>query len=88
MIVIKRDGTREEFDPSKIKRAVLKAFIEEDGEATASANKKSSEIAKYVGDLDQEEIDVERIQDIVEERLMASARKRLAAIAERNDEHV
>lgn len=78
MIVVKRDGTREEFDSNKIKVAVLKAFAEEDGEVGTSANKKASEIARYVADIGKDEIDVESIQDIVEERLMASARKDVA----------
>ena len=35
--IIKRDGVREEFDPEKIKSAVLKAFVAVDGEVTTYA---------------------------------------------------
>ena len=31
MIIIKRDGTKQEFDREKIKAAVLKAFVAVDG---------------------------------------------------------
>ena len=31
MVIIKRDGTKQEFDKSKIEAAVLKAFVAVDG---------------------------------------------------------
>ena len=31
--IIKRDGVRQSFNPEKIKSAVMKAFIEVDGES-------------------------------------------------------
>ena len=76
--VIKRDGRVVEFDKDKIKNAALAAFKEVDGEITQSAKDKASEIASYINGLKDKEISVERIQDIVEEKLMASKRKDVA----------
>lgn len=86
MIVKKRDGRDAEFQSEKIEEAVLKAFKEIDGETTASAKSKAKEIAKYIQSLDKD-LDVEDIQNIVEEKLMASNRKDVARayIIYRND---
>ncbi|MCD8376232.1 MAG: hypothetical protein LUD69_04760 [Oscillospiraceae bacterium] len=80
MVVIKRNGSRVEFDRGKIREAILKAFCETDGEVTQYARTKASEIADYVRRVSEEsgEIGVETIQDLVEERLMASNRKDVA----------
>ena len=75
--VIKRDGRTVEFDKAKIKNAVLKAFEEIDGEVSQEAKNKASEIASYIFKEDKT-ICVEDIQDIVEEKLMASKRKDVA----------
>ena len=87
MIVTKRDGRSVEFDRDKIKNAVIAAFKEVDSEITQSAKDKASEIASYINGLEDEEISVEKIQDIVEEKLMASKRKDVARayIIYRND---
>lgn len=77
MIVTKRDGRKVEFDKDKIKLAVIKAFVDVDGEETLYAKDKSRDIANYVASLD-EDMNVEDIQDIVEEKLMASNRKDVA----------
>ena len=77
MKVIKRDGRTVLFDSSKIVNAVLKAFEEEDEEITPYAKNKAWEIANYVKGLDKD-LKVEEIQDIVEEKLMASNRKDVA----------
>ena len=86
-IAIKRDGRKATFDREKIKGAVLAAFKDVDGEVTQEAKNKASEIATYIKNLDEKEIPVEEIQDIVEEKLMASKRKDVAAryIIYRND---
>lgn len=86
MKVIKRDGRKVEFDREKIKNAVLAAFAEVDGEITQDAKNKASEIASYVYKTD-DTMSVEEIQDIVEEKLMASKRKDVAKafIVYRND---
>lgn len=76
--VIKRDGRKAEFDKSKIRDAVLKAFNEVDGGITSEAKTKACEVASYINSLDINNITVEKIQDIVEEKLMASKRKDVA----------
>lgn len=77
MIVQKRDGRKVKFDKDKIKIAVLKAFIDVDGEETAYAKEKARDIANYIEYLNRS-MTVEEIQDQVEERLMASNRKDVA----------
>lgn len=80
MKVIKRDGRKVEFDKSKIRESVLKAYVEVDGEEAidAHAKDKASEIARYVESIDKDVLTVEEIQDIVENKLMASNRKDVA----------
>ena len=77
MEITKRDGRKVDFDKKKIKLAVLKAFLEVDGEETPYAKEKAREIANYVESLNKD-MDVEEIQDIVVSKLMASARKDVA----------
>ena len=86
MKVIKRDGRRKSFDKEKIKIAVLKAFVEVDGEETQYAKDKAREIANYIEGLDKN-LNVEEIQNLVENKLMASNRKDVARayIIYRND---
>ncbi|EXG87696.1 ribonucleoside-triphosphate reductase class III catalytic subunit [Clostridium sp. ASBs410] len=86
MKIIKRDGSEVEFDKSKIKKAILKAFIDVDDEESVYAKEKAREIANYVSEIADEHLlsnkqylSVENIQDIVEEKLMASNRKDVAA---------
>lgn len=77
MTVQKRDGRKVKFDKDKIKIAVLKAFIDVDGEETVYAKEKARDIANYIESLNKS-MTVEEIQDQVEERLMASNRKDVA----------
>lgn len=77
MNVVKRDGRQVEFDKQKIKIAILKAFLEVDGEETLYAKDKARDIANYVESLNKD-MSVEEIQDIIEEKLMASNRKDVA----------
>lgn len=86
MKVIKRDGRIVEFDKNKIKTAVLGAFADVDGEETQYAKDKAREIANYIESLN-EDMSVEAIQDIVENKLMSSNRKDVARsyIIYRND---
>ena len=77
MKIIKRDGRTEEFNKEKIINAISQAFKEIDGELTDSAISKAKEIARYVENLDKT-LSVEEIQDIVEDKLMASNRKDVA----------
>lgn len=77
MMVTKRDGRVVPFDESKISSAVLKAFKEVDGEVTPEASRKASDIARSIKEIDKD-TSVEEIQDLVEEKLMASKRKDVA----------
>ena len=77
MKITKRDGRKVDFDKNKIKLAVLKAFLEVDGEETSYAKEKAREIANYVESLNKD-LSVEEIQDIVVNKLMASSRKDVA----------
>lgn len=77
MKVIKRDNREVEFDKNKIKLAVLKSFLDVDGEETQYAKEKAREIANYVESMGKD-LSVEEIQDIVVNKLMASARKDVA----------
>lgn len=78
MEITKRDGRKVKFDKDKIKIAVLKAFIDVDGEETAYAKDKAREIANYIESLNKD-MSVEDVQDIVINKLMASSRKDIAA---------
>ena len=77
MTVQKRDGRKVKFDKEKIKIAVLKAFIDVDGEETPYAKEKARDIANYIESLNKS-MSVEEIQDQVEEKLMVSNRKDVA----------
>ena len=79
--VKKRDGRIVDFDPKKIERAILAAFINVDGEASDYAKEKAANIASYIEGyyLDVDEIpEIEDIQDLVEKGLMATKRKDVA----------
>ena len=77
MVVTKRDGRKTEFTKDKIKIAVLKAFIDVDGEETSYAKDKARDIANSIEGIDKD-LSVEEIQDLVEFHLMASKRKDVA----------
>lgn len=77
-MVKKRNGNIVEFDKDKVVESVRKAFVEVDGELTASARQKSNAIASYIANSEADIIDVEEIQDSVEDLLMASRRKDVA----------
>lgn len=80
MIVIKRNGSTQEFDRAKIADAVCAAFNEVDSKLDGStkqiAYRISKDIEKIVDELGQ--LSVEEIQDIVEEKLMSTKRKDVA----------
>ena len=77
MFVTKRDGRKQKFNSDKIINAVQSAFEQVDGEITKQATDKAKEIAKYIESLNKT-MTVEEIQDIVENKLMASSRKDVA----------
>lgn len=78
LTVQKRDGRKVKFDKEKIKIAVLKAFIDVDGEETAYAKEKARDIANCIESLNKD-MTVEEIQDETVNKLMASSRKDVAA---------
>ena len=78
MIVKKRDGRRVKFNKEKVNLAVLKSFVEVDGEETQYAKDKAKEIANHIESLNKN-MTVEEIQDEIVNKLMASARKDVAA---------
>ena len=75
--VIKRTGVKEDFNKEKIVNAVCKAFLDVDGDLAPENISKAKSIANYVDSLD-DVMSVESIQDIVENKLMASNRKDVA----------
>lgn len=78
MKVIKRDGRTVGFNKEKIKNAILKAYEDVDKNIeNSNAKTKASEIANYIFNISKD-MSVEEIQDIVEEKLMASNRKDVA----------
>ena len=76
--VVKRDGREEEFRKEKIKDAVLKAFNSVDGMVSDDAVYLAEKIADEVTNVKKQSMGVENIQDIVENKLMHSARKDVA----------
>ena len=77
MQVIKRDGRVVEFNPERIVKAVVKAMAQTpDGIDLELANKIALSIQKQFEDKSQ--TTVYEIQDAVEKKLMASARKEVA----------
>lgn len=81
MKVKKRDGRLVDFNPSKIKNAILKAFADVDGKLTDYAIDKANNIADYIEGycMDSENIlSIEEIQDLVEHGLMSTRKKDVA----------
>lgn len=78
--VQKRDGRQVDFDASKIKNAILKAFKSVDGEISPYAEQKAENIADYIEGYYEDEAaaSIEEIQDLVEKGLMSTRRKDVA----------
>ena len=72
--VIKRDGRKVDFDKEKIVNAILKAMNDVDHVNNDLAHRIANDISK----IDKNQLDVEEIQDLVEEKLMASKSKDVA----------
>ena len=75
--VIKRDGREVDFDKEKIKTAILKAFIDVDGEESEEAIWIATKISDEISNVNKN-LEVEEIQDSVESKLMSSKRKDVA----------
>ena len=71
MKIVKRDGTIVAYNPEKIRVAIEKANNEVSKKEKAS-KEQIDDIIKYIEELDKTRILVEDIQDIIEEKLMAS----------------
>ena len=77
MKILKRDGRKVDFNKNKISEAICKAFLEVDKELTDDAKSQAENISNYIESLN-EDLMVEKIQDIVEEKLMDTHRKDVA----------
>ena len=75
--VIKRNGTKQEFDVNKIINAIEMAFKNVENKVSESAHKLATSIAQIIS-LIPETLTVEQIQDKVEDMLMSSYRKDIA----------
>ena len=79
MKVIKRNGSKVDFNKQKIVAAIIKAFREQydsaDGDMMACAEKIANEIESVS---ETRELHVEEIQDIVEKKLMSTRYKNVA----------
>lgn len=76
--VRKRDDREVPFNQEKVANAVMKAFVDVDGEVTDEALEVSWKIAHSIANLRKKVVSVEEIQDEVEKRLMRSSRKDVA----------
>lgn len=73
--IIKRNGDIVDFDKNKIIHAILQAMKETtEGENQLLAKN----IANYINNIEEENLEVEQIQDLVEDELMKSNRKDVA----------
>lgn len=77
MKVIKRDGRIVDFDKNKIIKAIENAFLEIDKKVSECSMNKILAIANSI-ESSNKNLSVEEIQDIVENKLMASNRKDIA----------
>ena len=79
-IIIKRDGTKEEFNGQKIMDAILKAFEAVDGKISEYAETKAYNIAEYIESISDNgiELTIDQIQDLVQKGLMSTKRKDVA----------
>ena len=76
LYVIKRDGTRVPFNRNKIEEAINKAFLEVD--KVLYETDTAYDISKEIENEITEEVTIEEIQDMVEEKLMISERPDVA----------
>lgn len=77
--VIKRDGRKEVFNQYKIRDAVLRAFHDVDGDLTKNDLAIAEKIADEIAKVKKKSVNVEDIQDMVVNKLMATSRKDVAS---------
>lgn len=77
--VIKRDGRKENFNRNKIRDAVLHAFHDVDGDLTKNDLAIAEKIADEIAKVKKKSVNVEDIQDMVVNKLMATSRKDVAS---------
>lgn len=75
--VIKRNGKKVKFNKKKIENAILKSFDMFD-DVNDSSKELANKIATSIENSPQEILTVEEIQDMVENKLMASSKKNVA----------
>ncbi len=75
--VIRRNGHVVRWNPAKIEIAVSRAFLSLELDP-APAKEVAEEITQYVNDLNQEMIDIEKLQDRVQETLMRRGHYKVA----------
>lgn len=79
MYVIKRDGSKVEFNKQKIVAAIIKAFREQYNSADSDMMSCAEKIANEIeGNSEYKELHVEEIQDMVEKKLMSTRYKNVA----------
>lgn len=86
MVVDKRDGRQQEFDQKKIINAMVKAYEAERGEVDEEFKQFAEQVAESIEKLvksswevkDHKVLSVEDIQDVIENKLMASRYKDVA----------
>lgn len=77
MEVIKRNGTKQQFDANKIINAIKGAYEDLGKPFDDEAERRAQDIAAHVEKLNRD-VAIEEIQDIVENKLMASNCKDVA----------
>lgn len=77
MKVIKRDGRIVDYNEEKVKKAITNAFLSIDKEITSESENKINSIVASITNKNKD-LDVEEIQNLIEEKLMASSRKDVA----------
>ncbi|WP_075185020.1 ribonucleoside triphosphate reductase [Teredinibacter haidensis] len=70
--VRKRDGSRAVFERDKIEQAIAKAGLATNELDGAEASLMTSQVLKVIGHLQVREVDIERVQDIVEQALISA----------------
>lgn len=76
---VKRDLREESFDKAKIENAIMKAFIDVDGEVSNEAHIVANRIASEIENMKKSKMTVEDIQNSVVNKLMSTSRKDVAS---------